>query len=163
MESDSKGEGDQPAAFADLFCDMNVAPFPEPPVDPEDLAEEEVVETPGPEFAWMHHTLLGNVAGRIADRELERGVVQNEQQQCSLCCCCCCAALCCCRCCCAAARCLMCAAALCSATSGCSLSFALSAAALSVCCCCSPCLLCCCSPCLLCCCCLSVLLLFSLC
>ena len=42
VESDSEVEGDQPAAFADLFCYMNVAPFPEPPVDPEDLAEKEV-------------------------------------------------------------------------------------------------------------------------
>ena len=55
IESDSEGEGDQPAAFGDLFLDINVAPFPEPPVDPEDLAEEEVVEAPGPAFASMHH------------------------------------------------------------------------------------------------------------
>ena len=34
MESDSEGEDEQAAAFAHLFCDINVATFPEPPESP---------------------------------------------------------------------------------------------------------------------------------
>ena len=81
VESDSEGEGDQAAAFADLFCDINVAPFPEPPDDTEEneAPEEirEVVEPPAPNFAWMPPHLLSNVAGCIADREFDRGMVEK--------------------------------------------------------------------------------------
>ena len=70
--------------MADLFCDINVASFPEPPDDPEEneapAPQGEVVEPQGPEFVWMPPYLLGNVAGRIADREFESGVVENERK-----------------------------------------------------------------------------------